>query len=362
MANQETISDYLNTYVSDNRNLEPDLLRRFLDKHDLSTMSIRDPLFLNIENYKTMNLNLFDEDKCIGCLTIWNVFREFRVSDAVLASYLRSILELAIKKYSYENTFDKAVVKQVLKDTIDGLPSNYDNIRKIKALKNDQEYVCVKIEISTYLSNLPIGYVCSNVEDSFSKSLVLEHPHNVVAFIGIDGLKDAEGRYLDKLKQRIQQMSETMDLHAGISDPFADIFSSRLYYLQASAALSNGRMTSQSERVFDFQDYALNELVINSLGELPIELYYFDGLRRLFQHDAESQPSYTNTLKTYLNSNMSITKTAADLFVHRSTLIERMSRIERDFGVDLKDPDMQLLIRILLKDHEIKGQITNKSL
>lgn len=68
----------------------------------------------------------------------------------------------------------------------------------------------------------------------------------------------------------MQALAESMDLQVGISDPFTDIFSSRLYYLQSDAALSNGKLLNHQERIFQFQKYALYELVINSLGKLPL--------------------------------------------------------------------------------------------
>ena len=53
---------------------------------------------------------------------------------------------------------------------------------------------------------------------------------------------------------------------------------------------------------------------------------------------------------------MNVTKTASDLYVHRSTLLERLSRIRRELGVDLDDSDVQLRLRILLKAMELRGQ------
>lgn len=361
LTNQESISSYLKTAVSSNQNLDPNMLRRFLNAKELSTMLVREPLLLDIEEYKTMNLNLFDDDTYIGCMTIWNVFREFRPGDTVLADYLREILQQAVKKYSFGNISEKVVINQILKDSIDGLPINYNKMRRIKEIGSNQEYVCAKLEISKHVSNLPIDYICSNVEDTFPKSFAFDHNHSVVTFINTDEVKDSEGRYLDKLKHGMRELAESMDLHVGISDSFTDIFSSRLYYLQADAALSNGKLMNHLERIFEFQEYALDELVINSLGELPIEFFYSDGLRRLIQHDEVSQISYMDTLRVYLNNNMSITKTASDLFLHRSTLIERLNRIKRDIDADLENPDIQLRIRIILKAHEINRQIINKS-
>ncbi len=96
------------------------------------------------------------------------------------------------------------------------------------------------------------------------------------------------------------------------------------------------------------------ELIINAQSDLPLELYFSDGLRRLLAHDAESSTSYLQTLRTYLNHNMNVTRTASALYIHRSTLLERLSRIQRELGEDLENPDVRLRLQILLKALELQ--------
>ena len=85
-----------------------------------------------------------------------------------------------------------------------------------------------------------------------------------------------------------------------------------------------------------------------------MELYYSDGFRRLVEHDKTSNVSYVETLRTYLEKNMSITKTTASLYINRSTFLERIARIKRELGVDLQTPDERLRLEILLKALKIQ--------
>ena len=111
------------------------------------------------------------------------------------------------------------------------------------------------------------------------------------------------------------------------------------------------------EGMHRFQDYALEDMVINSLGELPLELLYPPGLLLLIEHDANSTTSYVETLRSYLENNQNVTKTAAALYVHRSTLMERLTRIKRDLGLDFEDPDVQLRLRLLLKAEALRERV-----
>ena len=54
---------------------------------------------------------------------------------------------------------------------------------------------------------------------------------------------------------------------------------------------------------------------------------------------------------------MGATQAAARLYVHRSTLLERLARIKRELGLDLDDPDTRLRIELLLKAYEIRENL-----
>ena len=111
---------------------------------------------------------------------------------------------------------------------------------------------------------------------------------------------------------------------------------------------------------YSFRDYALRELLVNAIGNLPMEMYYPQGLRNLMRHDLSSPVSYVETLRVYLECNMSVTKTAANLYLNRSTLIERLARIKRELNCDLEDPEQRLLLQILLKTQQIHGEISRR--
>lgn len=66
-------------------------------------------------------------------------------------------------------------------------------------------------------------------------------------------------------------------------------------------------------------------------------------------HDENSQVSYLETLRIYLDNNLSVTKTAVALYLHRSTLLDRLAHITQMLGCDLKNPDFCLTLGILLR-------------
>ena len=150
-----------------------------------------------------------------------------------------------------------------------------------------------------------------------------------------------------------------MRMCAGISNEFKDLFNIRIHLMQAQSAIDNGQMIDPDGNYFYFASYALMELVINSLGGLPAEAYYPQGLRTMLEHDKNSGVSYFETLKVFLEENMSYSAAAQKLYIHRSTLIDRISRIEKELKLDLKDHDQRLQLEILLKAVEL-GELLGK--
>ena len=110
--------------------------------------------------------------------------------------------------------------------------------------------------------------------------------------------------------------------------------------------------------VFYFQDYLLPQLLSGALSGRPSWVYYPNGLKKLKAHDEASQVSYLETLRVYLDNNLSVTKTAAALYLHRSTLLDRLAHITQMLGCDLKNPDFCLTLGILLRAELQQKRIT----
>jgi hypothetical protein len=91
-----------------------------------------------------------------------------------------------------------------------------------------------------------------------------------------------------------------------------------------------------------------------------MELLFAPGVSQLLKYDINSSAGYIHTLRILLKNNMNITHTAAELFVHRSTLLERLKRIRKILQVDLDDPDQRLHLLMTLKMIETNEKLTSR--
>lgn len=335
---------------SDSGELALSSLRLFLEHADLVTEK-REPMRIDILDHSVLCVNLFLDTVYSGCLVLEYRRRQHRGGDEALAEHLARMLELALSKYSAPSRGERGSLRQGLQDMVIGLPIGAEHRW---AMENRHgRYLCAKIKFSIRLAQLPMGYMCSILEESFPDSVAFEYDGAIVCFLDTHGL-EAEGQDSQQaFRERILPLTTSMSFDVGVSDPFEDVYSARLYYLQAASALENGKIFAPKDHFHLFQDHALTELLVNAFGQLPMEMYFPEGLRALARHDAASPVSYIDTLRVYLDNNMSITRTTAELYLNRSTLLERLGRIRRELNVDLRDPDERLRIQLLLKAMEI---------
>lgn len=332
--------------------LSMNALNQFLSAMDMRTDET-DPLHIDILGSSVLSYNLFDSEEYAGSVTMEYKDRPYRAGDEPLIRLYAHYLMLAMKQHSQFMSSNHSVLRKVYRALLDDMPVDPEDHRRIEQSDLPSLWRCMVLQPGEKLSKVPSSFVCEHMEATFSGSISFAYQGNIVTFLPAETFDNGP----EARKQYIRMLEEQFDvdnLKVGISSDFSDVFSSRWHFTQALIALENGSIFDPDETFYFFENYALEELIINAPNDQPLEMYYSDGLKRLFEHDAQSQTSYIETLRTYLNNNMNVTATAAALYIHRSTLLERLSRIKKELWDDLDDPDIRLRLMIVLKALELR--------
>ena len=327
-------------------------LNQFLASMDLQ-VSKKEPLLLDVEGNHVLSLNLFERDEYAGSITLRYMKHLHEPGDEALMKHFAKYMMLAMKQYTTFMTSNKSQLRRAFKELVSNnsiSPELWDSVQKLKV---SGEWLCVVLQAYGSYSHLPLDYLSDQLEANFPDSLAFPHQDYIILFYNGENL-GRKTDYSEKLEQGLSEFFGQQMMKVGISSSFTELTRAQIHYLQAVVALKNGTMLNPQEYYYYYQDYALTELVINAQNDMPLELFYSDGLKRLFEHDQTSSTSYLETLRSYLNNNMSASATAAELYIHRSTLLERLARIKRELWEDLDDPDVRLRLMIILKALEIK--------
>lgn len=329
-------------------------LEEFLTYGEMST-DIREPMLLDIGGDFALAVNLFDRaGQYAGCFFMSGDGRPFHSGDTALAAYLGSLLEKSLERNPALLSNERNTIRQILREIIEERPIRPVHKSVLQAVQMKTRYVCISAHIITRYSQIPASYICNLFEKNFPGSAAFPHNQSVAAFIDLKPLYDRDGKYQEQLNLRLDPMLKALKLYAGISNDFSNLYDARMHYLQAEIALENGQLTMSSSSRFYFSSFVLMEMITNSTGGMPVEMFYSNGLKNLFRHDKHSQVSYFETLKVFLEENMNYTSTAEVLYIHRSTLVDRINRIERELGIDLKDYNERLHLQIIMKALELR--------
>ncbi|MDR6414963.1 helix-turn-helix domain-containing protein [Pseudarthrobacter sulfonivorans] len=138
----------------------------------------------------------------------------------------------------------------------------------------------------------------------------------------------------------------------GIAPRVEDLPASRSEALQTLQYL----LRAQSPAAGLFEDYRI-PLNLLKVGAFIAEtgLSDVDDITKIQAHDAQQQTDYLGTLRAYLASNGNISAMAERLHVHNNTVRYRVSRLAKDFDLDLEDPQKRLWLWLRLTTMDLGG-------
>ena len=343
-----TLSPQKGSVTPSHPDLDLESFLLFLKQKD-PRMDTHGSFMVELKEAHVLCVNLFDSsDNYMGCLYMEQSGHPFIAGEELFAEQLAGMIEKAAELSPALFSNELGSLKKILQNLMNEMPLGPNQRMLLKSSRYKQTHVCTSIHCLKQFSALPVAYICSVMESLFSDSLFWEQNNTILGLIPARHFSEDSDKAREILT-KVSAMMKEMQLCAGISNDFPDLYMLRTYYFQAEAAIENGQLYAPGQNLYVFSDYALMEMVTNSLGGFPIEAYFPTGFRKLLDHDRESEVSYLETLSAFLQENMSYAKAARRLFIHRSTLIERISRIQQDLFVDLMDPDKRLQLQIILK-------------
>ena len=324
----------------DTQSFDAEKMATFLSLHDMSN-HVREPLLLELQGKRTLSVNIFDQEEYLGCLTVFEGTRPFRDSDTALAVFFSKLLQQAIQ-LNPVLAGTRTAVRRALRSVISGQSIDFEYRRAMGVESGKHDWVCVKLIPRSGGTHLPGAYLSAALEERHPGAIAFEFETAVAGFLPAQQAEKESTKELLPLLERLGVV-------CGISSVFSSLYDGGHGWFQASSALRLGLTQNGTLSVFYFQDYLLPQLLSGALSGRPTWVFYTEGLKRLKEHDDGSQVSYLHTLRVYLDNNLSVTKTAAALFLHRSTLLDRLSHITAMLGRDLKDPDYCLTLGIVLR-------------
>ena len=288
--------------------------------------------------------NTLFEGRYLGAIWIADEVRPFGECDFELAkiffgyyekAYFRSMARFS----SSESLQDTALGKLVANEPLSA--EEYEAL----TCKPSESWYCFRLKARSGERSLPPDYMCSTLETIF--------PTNVNAVLSgqdVIGLLRLSNKVEDQADVRdfysdFSELVSRMNYAGGCSNAFRELDRFSIFFLEATYAAQQA-LQSDAGGICTFTSQLLPYMLYECSGKLPAEALYSPGLQRLIDYDATRGTELLKTLDTYLRNESSIPRTSEQLFIHRSSLMKRLDRIQKVTGDDLGDPDVRLYYRM----------------
>ncbi len=282
----------------------------------------------------------------MGCIYISAQKHPFRKSDFALADRLFVYLKKALFRHVSMAKLEMPPEISALCAILDGRALG-DLDTSGLVLNEDEYWVCFKLVEQRGSRSLPADYMCGNLNAFVPGWLsVVRHRNSLV---GLIRLNHQEPERTTNLLQAFEGICSRMGYLAGISQEFQNLYDARPYYTQACYAADCAAADQAGGRLFWFRDYTLRYMMYACVGDMPQESLLPKGLLDLIRYDTERNGEYVKTLDVFLQTECNASQTAERLYIHRSSFVKRLNKIQQILALDLDDPDVRLLLRLCLK-------------
>lgn len=337
--------------MNDDFELVPSSRMSEVSKNARQAMRNREPYFVEEEgrgdNYC---INLFVGDTYLGCCSLQEDLHPLRPCDLELFGLFAEFVRQSISAQLPSGGSQLVSMHSVFLRLLDRLPVNENDLENALELVefnlgnlslDDLEWRCVVVRAALPDIAFPSQYLRSSLETMLPHAVAISHGTEIAALC----LADPKRSQADDICSTLEPLLVDMDCMAGVSRPFHNVLDARDYFEQARCALQVRTGSASQMRCRQFDACALDFMLANSCGELRPSLVIAPELEKL-RGISSGGVDYLETLRSYLDNNCNAARTANELFVHRSTLCQRIEHIER--YVDLSDPRGRLYLRMCL--------------
>ena len=272
------------------------------------------------------------------------------------AERLADILSISLStiKNLYDEKYDKnSFIKNIILDNI--LPS--DIYIKGKELRFNTEEVRVVFLIK-FLSRtevLPFNMVQQIFPDKNKDYVISISEQDIVVVKEIKGGTDI--REIEKLARSIADTLGTefyAKVAIGIGTAVDNIKDLARSYKEAQTAIEVGKVFDTEKTVISYENLGIGRLIY----QLPTTLCE-TFLQEVFKYGSLESLDHETlmTIQCFFENNLNVSETSRKLFVHRNTLVYRLEKIRKLTGLDLREFDNAITLKVALM---VKRYLTTK--
>ena len=288
------------------------------------------PRFCNDYFYKELYcLDLFSGGEHIGELGIIGTKRPLLPSDAQLEKTLAYYIGRTFQRRSAALEAHAGSRGHLLARLLDGNKVSQAEIKRVFSSpqqgngQEDGRLLCMKL-VGYGEATLPPMNLCAGLEAALPGCQVIEYGSALTGVMDFEAFPYRKENFIEVLLTRLIEFG----LCAGISNAVDKPEELPTAYRQACAVLELSTQLGTKERISRFSKLALPYLLQSATGEFPVTCFCSPGLLQIWRKRNGTKSNDWTILCMYLEVNCNTSKAADLLYMHRTTLMKRLNRIQ----------------------------------
>lgn len=230
---------------------------------------------------------------------------------------------------------------------------NPEQIARILNIPAEGEFVVLCPSMDHY--DIQKSYnIASQIERIVPLSRPFLYEEQLFILMSISASNRSLSNYWEYQMQRICEISSLLEIHIGMSEKFTKISQIGSYYLQAKAAMQLSNRPNhthwsfvppelQDTNICEYRHIAIYALVQRLLENTPPEEIGTPVYWKMRQHDLERSTNNCQVMQLYFQNDCEAGLTAAQLYMHRNSIVYRVNKLAETYEFNPKDPQTKLL-------------------
>ncbi len=293
---------------------------------------------------RSLYVNIRDADYYRARLLVNELHVLLRPGDHLLVEYLADYVLMILRRDDMSAGHSHRDLVSTMKDLISTGEADRRDLRVLLTALGWQEkerFLLVKLQSQNAENAITSSNVLRNsLSAAFAGTFLFFHERQLCMVADMDTACLDQAAFRSKLAPFLRDSL----MYAGVSLPVESISHLNTAYVQANYAVNLASRLRSHQWYVAFEDCALEYLLSHVETPTALSQYLSPVPQFLRRYDQDHGSQYCATLKSFLQNERSIPKTAAALIVHRTTLLYRLEKIVSLTKIDLDNEGVRLYL------------------
>lgn len=215
---------------------------------------------------------------------------------------------------------------------------NIDNIKQYLSLKNiyDEQSIL-------HVRNTFLGAVNSSIwETGFRPMSFLQNYSVVSLLINEKDRSNSLTTILDSIRENSKKFLPDISVSIGIGDVYTEFSEMKKSFMEAEKALKVVKARGELDKTIFYDDLGVYKILTEIHNISLLKEYYDNTVGKLEKYDELNHTDFTKIFYVFLKENGNYLHASKKLYLHRNTLIYKISKIQGLIKRDLSDTSARL--------------------